>query len=397
MPPDLELVPKWSGYETGIDRALNTKPIAPPGARFIYSDINFVLMGEIVRRLSGQTLAQFAHDQVFVPVGMTETEFQPPASLLPRIAPTELDEETGAPFRGVVHDPTARFMGGIAGHAGVFTTADDLAKYAEMLLAGGKCGNTQVFSPATIKKFTEPASPADQGILRGLGWDIDSPFSSNRGELYPIGSFGHTGFTGTSMWLDPSTNSFVILMTNTVHLKRGNSLSSLRSRLATAVAATFGLTVKQDVSLTGYNETISGAGVHRIVDRNADTLTGLNVLEEEGFKELKGKHVGLITNQTGIDKNGKRNIDTMLAGGVQVTTLYSPEHGINGAEDSDVNSGKDAASGLPVVSLYLPNQRRLTADQMAALDAVVFDIQNVGARFYTYSCTLLYALEGRQS
>ena len=239
MPPDVELIPKWSGYDTGIARALIAKPIAPPGARFIYSDINFILMGEIVRRLSGQSLAEFAHDQVFVPTGMNESEFLPSAALLPRIAPTELDEDTGLPFRGVVHDPTSRYMGGIAGHAGLFTTADDLAKYAEMLLGGGKNGNVQVFSPATIKKFTEPASPADQAVLRGLGWDIDSPFSSNRGELYPIGSFGHTGFTGTSMWLDPGTDSFIILMTNAVHLKRGNSLSSLRSRLATAVAAGF--------------------------------------------------------------------------------------------------------------------------------------------------------------
>ncbi len=393
MPPDVELIPKWSGYDTGIARALIAKPIAPPGARFIYSDINFILMGEIVRRLSGQSLAEFAHDQVFVPTGMNESEFLPSAALLPRIAPTELDEDTGLPFRGVVHDPTSRYMGGIAGHAGLFTTADDLAKYAEMLLGGGKNGNVQVFSPATIKKFTEPASPADQAVLRGLGWDIDSPFSSNRGELYPIGSFGHTGFTGTSMWLDPGTDSFIILMTNAVHLKRGNSLSSLRSRLATAVAAGFGLTVKQNVSLTGYNETIAGAGIHRVVARNADTLTGLDVLEADGFKELKGKRIGLITNQTGIDKTGRRNVDAMLAGGVQVTALYSPEHGISGTEDSDVANGRDPQTGLPVVSLYLPDQRRLTAEQMAGLDAVVFDIQDVGARFYTYSCTLLYALE----
>ena len=393
MPPDLELIPKWSGYDTGIARALITKPIAPPGARFIYSDINFILMGEIVRRLSGQSLAEFAHDQVFFPIGMNESEFLPSAALLPRIAPTELDEDTGLPFRGIVHDPTSRYMGGIAGHAGLFTTADDLAKYAEMLLGGGKSGNVQVFSPATIKKFTEPGSPADQPVLRGLGWDIDSPLSSNRGELYPIGSFGHTGFTGTSMWLDPGTHSFIILMTNAVHLKRGNSLSSLRSRLATAVAATFGLSVKQNVSLTGYSETITGAGIHRVVARNADTLTGLDVLEADGFKELKGKRIGLITNQTGIDKTGRRNVDVMLASGVQVMALYSPEHGINGTEDSDVANGKGPQTGLPVVSLYLPDQRRFTAEQMAGLDAVVFDIQDVGARFYTYSCTLLYALE----
>ncbi len=137
MPPDLELVPRWKGYQTGIERALVTKPIAPPGVRFIYSDINFILMGEIVRRVSGETLAEFAHEQIFAPLGMKDTEFQPDPSLRPRIAPTEIDEDTGQPFRGVVHDPTSRYMGGIAGHAGLFTTADDFARYAEMMLGMG--------------------------------------------------------------------------------------------------------------------------------------------------------------------------------------------------------------------------------------------------------------------
>ncbi len=393
MPPDLVLVPRWSGYQTGIQRALVTTPIVPPGVRFIYSDINFILMGEIVRRLSGETLAQFAHEQIFAPLGMNETEFLPSPLLRARIAPTEIDEDTGQPFRGVVHDPTSRYMGGIAGHAGVFTTADDLARYAEMMLGMGQREGVRIFDPMTVKKFTEPASPADQPILRALGWDMDSSFSSNRGELYPIGSFGHTGFTGTSMWMDQTTNSFVILLTNVVHPKRGKSLSSLRSRVATAVAASFGMDVPQTVALTGYNETITGAGVHRVVNRDVKTMTGLDALEQDGFAELKGKRIGLITNQTGLDREGRRNVDVMLAAGVQVTTLFSPEHGIAGVEDSAVGNGKDVQTGLPVISLYLPNQRRLTDAQVQDLDAIVYDIQDVGARFYTYSCTMLYALE----
>jgi uncharacterized protein YbbC (DUF1343 family)/CubicO group peptidase (beta-lactamase class C family) len=393
LPPDLDLEPRWSGYQTGIEKALTAKPVAPPGARFLYSDINFILMGEIVRRLSGETLAQFAHQQIFAPLGMNETRFQPPASLRPRIAATEIDPDTGQPLRGVVHDPTARYMSGIAGHAGLFTTADDLARYAEMLLGMGTLDGVRIFNPLTVRKFTEPGSPADQPILRGLGWDIDSPLSSNRGELYPIGSFGHTGFTGTSLWIDPDTDSFVILLTNVVHPHRGKSLSSLRSRVATAVAACFGLNVPGAVSLTGYNETIIRAGVHRVVDRDVKTMTGLDVLEQDGFAELKGKRIGLITNQTGLDRDGHRNVDVMLAAGVDVVTLYSPEHGIGGSADTDVGSTKDAKTGLPVASLYQPNERRLTAARMQNLDAVVFDIQDVGARFYTYSCTLLYALE----
>lgn len=393
LPPDVDLVPRWSGYQTGIQKALTAKPIAPPGARFIYSDINFILMGEIVRRLSGETLAQFAHDQIFAPLGMTETEFQPSPALRQRIAPTEIDEDTGQPFRGVVHDPTSRYMGGIAGHAGLFTTADDLGKYIEMMLGMGQRGPVRIFQPMTVKKFTEPASPADQPILRALGWDMDSPFSSNRGELYPIGSYGHTGFTGTSIWLDQTTNSFVIFLTNAVHPKRGKSLTSLRSRIATSVAASFGVDEPDSVSLTGYNETITGAGVHRTISRDVKTMTGLDVLEQDAFKELKGKRIGLITNQTGVDRAGRRNVDAMLSTGVHLVTLFSPEHGISGSQDSDVANTQDPQTGLPVISLYEPNQRRLTADQMQNLDAIVYDIQDVGARFYTYSCTMLYAVE----
>ncbi len=393
LPPDLELTPVWNGYETGIQKALTIKPINPPGAKFVYSDINFILLGEIVRRLSGQTLAEFAHDQIYVPLGMNETGFLPSPALSARIAPTEYEEQNGMPFRGVVHDPTARFMGGIAGHAGVFTTADDLAKYAQMYLNQGTLNGAHIFNPETVRKFTEPGSPADQPILRGLGWDIDSPFSSNRGELFPIGSFGHTGFTGTSVWIDPRSQSFVIFLTNVVHLKRGNSLSSLRSRLATTIASTFGLDVPNSVAITGYNETIAGAGVHRVIGRNAETQTGLDVLEAEGFREFKNKRIGLITNQTGIDRSGKRNVDAMLSAGVHIATIYSPEHGLTGTQDADVTDTKDPQTGIPVVSLYEPNARRLTAAQTQNLDAVVFDIQDVGARFYTYSCTLLYALE----
>jgi uncharacterized protein YbbC (DUF1343 family)/CubicO group peptidase (beta-lactamase class C family) len=393
LPPDVNLVPQWSGYETGINLALNTKPISPPGAQFIYSDINFLLLGEIVRRLSGKSLPQFAHEEVFLPLAMNETMFQPPSALLPRIAPTEIDKDTGLPLRGSVHDPTSRYMGGVAGHAGLFSTADDLAKYAEMLLGMGTRDGVEVFRPATVKKFTEPASPADQPVLRGLGWDIDSIFSSNRGELFPIGSYGHTGYTGTEMWLDPVSNSFVILLTNVVHPHGIKSLSSLRSRIATIVAAAFGLTVPGTVSLTGYSETISGAGVHRVINREVATSTGIDMLENTHFVELRGKKVGLITNQTGVDRKGQRDVDILLAAGVKVATLFSPEHGLYGTQESNLSNSRDRKTGLPIISLYQPDKRRLKAAQIRNYDAIVFDIQDVGARFYTYSCTMLFALQ----
>ena len=391
--PDFELGPHWTGYETGLRKALAETPIAPPGARFIYSDTNFILLGEIVRRLSGMSLRDYARQTVYHPLGMKDTGFLPDASLRPRIASTEKDPDTGIPLLGVVHDPRSRYMGGVAGHAGLFSTADDLAKYAFMMLDMGQAGGRQVFSRLAVKKFTEPATPADQPIIRGLGWDIDSTYSSNRGELFPIGSYGHTGYTGTSLWIDPTTDSFVVLLTNVVHPNGVKSLSSLRSRVATVVAANFGHSVPRTVALTGYNETITGAGVHRVVARNAATSTGLDVLEETSFKELQGQRVGLITNHTGIDRHGKRNVDVMLAAGLKVERLFSPEHGISGTQDENVSDTSDPTTHIPVTSLYEPDTRRLKASQMRDLDAIVYDIQDIGARFYTYSCTLLYAVE----
>src|SRR5882724_4662386 len=272
--PDLDLEPTWSGYETGIHRALIDKPAGPPGARFVYSDINFILLGEIVRRLSGETLPQYAARTVFNPLDMRDTAFQPPDSLRPRIAPTEMLEKDHLLLRGVVHDPTARYMGGVAGHAGLFSTAGDLARFCQMLLDKGTWQGRRIFSPLTIEKFTSPESPPDQPILRGLGWDVDSPFSGERGELFPIGSYGHTGFTGTSLWLDPRSNTYVILLTNAVHPHLRPAITSLRGKVATIVAASLGIETP-GASLTGYNETLSGAGLHREVTRNGQVRTGL--------------------------------------------------------------------------------------------------------------------------
>jgi uncharacterized protein YbbC (DUF1343 family)/CubicO group peptidase (beta-lactamase class C family) len=391
--PDLDLKPAWSGYDTGIQRALIDKPAGPPGVRFVYSDINFILLGEIVHRLTGKTLNEYTHENFYEPLGMHETMFLPPASLRPRIAPTEINPATGQPLHGEVHDDTARYMGGVAGHAGVFTTAADLAKFAQMMVDQGAGNGVRLFTAATVQKFTSPQSPADQPILRGLGWDIDSPYSSNRGELFPIGSYGHTGFTGTSVWIDPFSHSYLIILTNVVHPHRGHSLSSLRSRVATIVAASLGITAPS-VKLTAYNDTIVGPGLHREVEPKTDVLSGLDVLAEDNFAVLRDKRIGLITNQTGLSRDGRRNVDLMLAAGIKVTALFSPEHGLAGSEDRpDVSDSLDSTTSLPIFSLYRSSSRRLQANMLDNVDALVFDIQDVGARFYTYSCTMLYGME----
>src|SRR5262249_10278502 len=165
---------------------------------------------------------RYAKTHVFDPLGMNETTFLPPESWRPRIAPTEACgplawpcSTAGAPFlRGVVHDPTARRMDGVAGHAGLFSTAADLSGFCRMLLAGGRLGAARILAPVTVAQMTSPATPPEMRAVRGLGWDIDSSYSTNRGELFPLGSYGHTGFTGTSLWLDPSTASYVVFLAN---------------------------------------------------------------------------------------------------------------------------------------------------------------------------------------
>ncbi|HEY3744483.1 MAG TPA: exo-beta-N-acetylmuramidase NamZ domain-containing protein [Bryobacteraceae bacterium] len=386
--PDIDLIPKWSGYETGIHMALTDKSTGPPGGKFVYSDIDFELLGEIVRRVAHEPLDQYVNHLLFEPLGMTDSGFNPPASKRHRIAATEVED--GVPFVGVVHDPTARYMGGVAGHAGVFTTAHDLSLFAEMMLNYGELNGKRLFAAATVRKFTTSNSPSHQPILRGLGWDIDSPFSGNRGELFPIGSYGHTGFTGTSIWLDPRSHSYVILLTNSVHPKRGKNITPLRSRVATIAAASIGIGI-QHVDIEGYGA--SGSG-RRDVNRNEKVMTGIDVLAEDHFAELAGKRVGLITNYTGLSRDGKRNIDLMRAAGVNLTAIYSPEHGLAGNLDQEmIADTRDPVSGVRVISLYEPKRRKLPPELAKNVDVLVFDIQDVGARFFTYSCTLLYAME----
>lgn len=371
--PDLKLVPVWSGYDTGIRMALTDPPQGPPTTKFVYSDINFNLVAEIVHRVSGEMLNEYCRKNIFEPLGMKQTTFLPSADLRPRIAPTE-QQPDGEILRGVVHDPTARFMGGVAGDAGLFSTADDLGRFAQMMLNHGELDGARVFSPLVVDYFTSPQSPVNLPDIRGLGWDIDSRFSGNRGELFPKGrSYGHTGFTGTSIWIDPVSQTYVILLANSVHPKQRPAITSIRGRVATAVAAQL-----------GYEPPLPDQAVR----------TGLDVMAEQKFLPLKGKRVGLITNQTGIDRNGSRNIDLMLAAGVKVTALFSPEHGIEGVEDKEnVGNAVDRKTGIHVYSLYDGPNRRPKPEMLRDLDVLIFDIADIGVRFYTYETTMAYCME----
>jgi len=385
--------------------------VSPPGSRFLYSDCDFIVLGELVRRLSGVPLDEFVARNIFAPLGMHYTRFRPPVGWIPRIAPTEeIDLPEGAKagsgrgrvLRGVVHDPRARSMGGVAGHAGLFSTADDLAIFCRMLLAGGVGPNgKRILAAVTVEKMTAPQTPPWSPTLRGLGWDIDSTYSAPRGQLFPLGSFGHSGFTGTSIWIDPASQTFVILLANSVHPYGRPAISSLRSRVATAVAAAL-VPAGAPREVPGFRRALAASlfersfGAARAPARNAHTKTGLEVLEEENFALLRGKRVALITNHTGVDRDARRGIDLLArAAGIKLVVLvaiFSPEHGIAGREESKVASTADPATGLPVYSLY-GDTRRPTDEMLRGVDALVFDIQDAGVRFYTYITTMAYAME----
>ena len=352
----------WSDYQGALDTVVALKPLAPPGTRFNYSDVDFIVLGEIVRRVSGQPLETYSAQHIFQPLGMRDTTFLPPASLKDRIAPADLQ---GSELRwGDVHDPLAYRMGGVAGQAGVFTTADDLTKFAQMMLSGGK----GVLKPASVAAMTTPQSPPGGAALRGLGWDIDSPYAVWFAPSFSTRSYGHTGYTGTAIWIDPETKTFLIVLTNRLHPDgKGNILPMLRRIAEVAGAASRG--------------------------QQAHVLSGIDVLEAYGFRELAGRRVGLITNRSARDSAGRRTVDVLhQAPGPKLVALFSPEHGLDASAEGKIASSRDSATGLPIHSLY-GSTMRPTASMLTGLDALVFDMQDVGTRYYTYPTTMAYAME----
>ncbi len=379
-------------------RALARKPLDyPPGTGFQYSDTGFILLGELVRRVSGQPLDRYLDRIVFKPLGLRDTGFHPVAALHPRIAPTEF--ANGVLLQGRVHDPRARQLGGVAGHAGLFSTAADLSRICRMLLNGGELDGRRIFTAATIRTMW---SPSPDTPMRALGWDISSPYSRTMGPFFPSESVGHTGFTGTAVWLDPDSRSYMIVLTNRVHPNGGGAanIRELRVRVAAAVGATLFAPSSPVVATVSASPAADGGETPRReaepprVERPTTAVrTGLDVLVAQGFATLRGHSIGLVTNQTGVDAGGRRNID-LLAGapGMRLVAIFSPEHGLAGTENADVANTRDAATGLPIWSLYGPT-RRPTAEMLRGISLIVFDIQDVGVRYYTYLTTLVYVLE----
>jgi len=374
----LDSKPKWSSYDTALRMIEEEKAVLPLENSFIYSDINFIILGELVSRISGEPLDIYCTENIFKPLGMKDTGFKPSPALRSRIAPTQYQHGTKRKMLwGEVHDPTAYSMGGIAGHAGLFATADDLALFAQMLLDGGSGKNLQILSPLMVEKMIVPQSPPDKIPLRGLGWNIDSPLVSER-------SFGHKGYTGTGIWIDPTSNTYLIILTNRVHPNGKGNAEPLRTKVLSLVNDT--VVMIHRPSLSSYSE--SGKN-------NGDKVqTGIDVLVDEKFRPLAGLRVGLITNHSGIDSMGRRTVDLLhQAPGVKLVSIFSPEHGFLGNAEGKVSSMKEPFTGLPIYSLY-GDVSRPTQKMLIGLDALVFDIQDAGARFYTYITTMGYAMEG---
>jgi uncharacterized protein YbbC (DUF1343 family) len=311
-------------------------------------------------------------------------------------------------LRGEVHDPRAYLLGGVAGHAGLFSTADDLAIYCQMILNRGEYQGARILSLLGVARMTEARVTGGNlrdGVGRGIGWDILSGYSGNRGDLFPIGSFGHTGFTGTSIWIDPSSEVFVIFLSNRVHPrldpKRPAEVNSLRGRISSVVAASIMTPPYSRDRIAERNEEM--ARIDQI-PRSPNlavasaplppVLNGIDALVRDGFQQFRGKRLGLITNHTGRDRLGRRTIDLLFkAPQVKLLAIFTPEHGLRGALDQEkIENSKDEKTGLPIYSLY-GETRRPRPEMLKDLDLLVFDIQDIGARFYTYISTLGLALE----
>ncbi|MFQ5898579.1 MAG: exo-beta-N-acetylmuramidase NamZ domain-containing protein [Candidatus Methylomirabilia bacterium] len=359
----------------------------PPGRGFRYSDSGFILLGELVRRVSGARLDRFVAKELFAPLGMRETTFRPPKRLRARIAPTTV-VKSGL-LRGRVHDGNSRALGGVAGHAGVFSTVDDLARFCRMLVENGRAQGRQVLKPGTIRAMLTPHDTGEG--LRGLGWDMTSPFARRLGLFFPKGSFGHTGFTGTALWIDPASQTFLIILTNRVHPYGGGEVKELRTRVAAAVGTALFASRLPRLSAS-VPKAPPAHGKAGAMPRGR-TMSGLDILARQGFAPLVGRSLVLVTNRTGVDAQGRRGVDLFArAPGVRLKAIFTPEHGLTGEATGSIPHGRDAATGLPIWSLY-GDERRPTDAMLQGVDTIVVDLQDVGVRYYTYLTTLVYLLE----
>jgi uncharacterized protein YbbC (DUF1343 family) len=381
-----------SELEALIKEIANSAIKESPGRSFRYSCLGYILLSHIVQKVSGKNLNEFCQMHIFDPLHMDHTFFVPDKTICPNIAPTELVDNHL--LRGIVHDPLARKLGGISGNAGLFSNVNDLSKFAIMILNGGKFKSKRIFSPLTVKAMTSVYPPLRK-FGRSPGWDVLTGYSSPRGDLLSLRSFGHTGFTGTSLWIDPETKTFIIILTNRVHPDGKGDVRRLRSLIANIVAASV---------------------IHS--DQTA-VIPGLDVFLAQHLALIKGKRVGLITHPAGINLQLQSTADLFFKHpDINLVALYGPEHGIRGNAQAGeyVPFYMDHKYNLPVFSLYgqtkkpdaamlknidkymrtfdTTSEGKVPQKKMVnQVDILVCDLQDVGTRVYTYIATMAYALQ----
>ncbi len=400
--PGLNPARRWRGHRAAIEQIIDDVPVTAPGDHIVYSDLNFILLGEIIRRVSDMSLDRFAQAHLFKPLGMHDTLYNPMAKMHSRVAPTERCRNDAQPcggpdgtvLRGLVHDPSARWMGDGPGHAGLFSTADDLSIFCRMLLGGGAFGQTRILSAATIDAMISPATPLNQDYIRGLGWSLDTACDDRRGGRPPL-PIDHSGFTGTKIWLHPRSGLYVIFLSSRLHPDGQGDVFDLREHIITiAVSAVIGQDKPAGMSPAAAAADLQPPNWPPEKNRlRGQVQSGLDVLRAEGFNRMRGKRIGLLTNQTGQTRGGVSTVDLFSrAGNLQLIALFSPEHGIRGILDERVPSSRDEKTGLVIHSLY-GKRLRPDSEMLAGMDTIVVDLQDIGTRFYTYMTTMAYMLE----
>ncbi|MBK9265340.1 MAG: DUF1343 domain-containing protein [Polyangiaceae bacterium] len=345
-----------------MTKLFDTPLDSPVGEKYVYSDVGYALLGEIVEKASGEALETFSKKNIFEPMGMLDTSFRPASQFLARIAPTtRIGDEM---LVGKVHDPLARTLDGVAGHAGLFSTADDIARFVGIVMNEGQFDGKPVLSPSIVRQLLDLRPMPGKAEKRSYG--LGSMFDG----------VGHTGFTGTAFWIDRARDRAVILLTSALHPDGKGSAKILRRDIANAAA------------LMGATKASPGPA-----QTGALVRTGVDALEREGFAMLEGRKIGLITNHTGTNARRERTIDLFhRSDKLSLVAIFAPEHGLSGTADGLVGDVKDKPTGLPVHSLYGKDKRPVDA-AFSGIDTLVFDIQDAGTRFYTYITTLGYMLE----
>lgn len=399
-----QLLAHISGLPAGVSssRALRSRaavladivamaPVESPGTRVHYSDVNYVALGEIVERVSGQPLDVWCAAHVFAPLGMADTAFRPGAAVRSRVAPTI--GRDGRRLRGRVHDPIAAAMGGVAGNAGLFASTDDLARFARMLLNGGALGTTRVLGGDLVAELETPATLDAEGDWHTPGWQVGPPLVANRYRLPPAGALQHLGYTGTALWIDLVTRRFAIVLTSRLYPDGTGTAMPLRALVLGIVSSSVVPVASSQIATRVPTMVAALALADRSPVSRGPVQAGIDVLAARGFSAVTGKRIALLTNRSGFDRFGRRTADLLAhVPGARLVVLFAPEHGLGTDVDETFGDTTDAATGVTVHSLY-GDRRRIAPEWLGDVDVLVIDLQDAGVRFFTYLATLGYALE----